>query len=541
MKKITLSIAALLLAVMLCACGTGGDSEKALKLEGNLWKLTTTEDFNKGTLENVVVDETVGNGAVKLADGATEGTFTSAEYEVVDFEYLVASWNAAIEGNSSVEIQARAYIVSHKEGEERGGWTSYLSWGEFGPEIMRACKDANDSAEGHGEKGWAYMNQDTFCIRGVHGATKIQFKAILRQGDKGTSPVLRQISGTTKNSNKGREIAATYAETPYEGTLPNTVHLKAPAYAQSIRDPDIGGSMCNPTTISMLLNARGEDLLPEELAMITLDFKGGVTFGSWSYATSVAGLYGYEAYVQYGDVNIVMQELAKGNSVGMSVKYSNKAGGSYPYLEGAYSSTGGHLISIIGYEYEAGHEGDMDYLYFISGDSFSPSDSTSFHRYKWSQLEKAWENPICYIVSAKKEVEGIVGTDRLDATLEKQTDGTYALMVDGEMMDLTGFTGNKTGALGCGVIGYTVEGVKTNVATDLLDRKYSIKYDNPLQVTANDTWFDLSCFSKTIQLDLDQLLKNAEINQSGETRTITFYFVSSAGKMYTAQLEATKA
>ncbi len=541
MKKLTLSIAALLLAVMLCACGGGESGEKALKLEGNLWKLTTAEDFNNGTLENVVVDETVGNGAIKLADGATEGTFTSAEYEVIDFEYLVASWNAAIEGNSSVEIQARAYIVSHKDGEARDGWTSYLSWGEFGPEMMRACVDANDNAEGHGEKGWAYMNQDTFSVRGVHGATKVQFKAILKKGDNGTSPVLRQISGTTRNSNKGREITPTYAETPYDGALPNKVHLKAPAYAQSIRDPDIGGSMCNPTTMSMMLNARGEDLLPEELAMITLDFKGGVAFGSWSYVTSVAGLYGYEAYAQYGDVNIVMQELAKGNTVGMSVKYSNKTGDSYPYLEGAYSSTAGHLISIIGYEYEAGHEGDMDYLYFISGDSFSPSDANSFHRYKWSQLEKAWANPVCYLVSAKKEVSGIVGMDRHDATLEKQADGTYALMSGGQQVDLTGFCSDKKGKFGCGVIGYTVEGVKTNVATDLLDRKYSIKYDNPLQVTANDTWFDLSCFSKTIALDLDKLLSDAEIKQSGETRTITFYFISSNGHMYTAQLEATKA
>lgn len=540
MKKLTLSITALLLAVMLCACGGGeGGGEKALKLEGNLWKLTTAEDFNKGTLENVVVDETVGNGAIKLADGATEGTFTSAEYEVIDFEYLVASWNAAIEGNSSVEIMARAYIVSHKEGEARDGWTNYLSWGEFGPEIRRACKDGNEDAEGHGDKGWAYMNQDTFCIRGVHGATKVQFKAILKKGDNGTSPVLRQISGTTKNSNKGREITPTYAETPYEGTLPNSVHLKAPAYAQSIRDPDIGGSMCNPTTMSMMLNARGEDLLPEELAMITLDYDGGVAFGSWSYVTSVAGLYGYEAYAQYGSVDILMQELAKGNTMGISVRYSTKPGDKY-YLEGAYGDTSGHLISIIGYEYEAGHEGDMDYLYFISGDSYSPSDANSFHRYKWAHLQKAWANPVCYVVSAQKEVTGTVGTERFDATLEKQDDGTYALMADGKQVDLTGFCASKKSKFGAGVIGYTVEGVKTDVSKDLQDRKYSINYDNALQVTANDTWFDLSCVSKTIALDLDQLLANAEV-KSGETRTMTFYFACSNGKMYIAKLEATKA
>lgn len=540
MKKLILSVSALLLVVLLCACG-GGDTQEALKLEGNLWKLTSAEDFGNGTLENLVVDETVGDGALVLAEGATEGTFTSAEYEVVDFEYLVASWNAEIDGNSSVEIQARAYIVSHKEGEDRDGWTSYLSWGEFGPEIARACQDGNDSAEGHGDKGWAYMNQDTFCIRGVHGATRIQFKAILRQGDNGKSPVLRQINGTTKNTNSGREITPTYAEAPYEGDLPASVHLLAPSYAQSIRDPDIGGSMCNPTTMSMLLNARGEDLLPEELAMLTLDFQGGISFGSWSYVTSVAGLYGYEAYVQYGSKEIMMQELAKGNTVGISVKYSNKANGSYPYLEGAYGSTAGHLISIIGYEYETGHEGDDEYLYFISGDSYSPSDASSFHRYKWTQLEKAWANPILYIVSAEPQVDGISGMDQYAATLEKKDDGTYALKADGQVIDLNGYTTNKTAGFGCGVIGYTVDGVKTDVSRDLLDRKYSIKYDNPLQATANNTWFDLSCYTGILDLDLDELLTEAGIKLSGETRTITFYFISNNGKMYIATLDATKA
>ena len=539
MKKLSLSIAALLLAVMLVACGNGGDGKQALKLEGNLVKLTSTTDFNNGTLENVVVDETVGDGAIKLADGATEGTFTSAEYEITDFEEMVASWNATLAGNASVEIQARAYIVSHKDGEARGDWSGYLTWGEFGPTVQRGGKSSNDGSV-HGGNGWVFMNQDIFSVRGVHGAVKVQFKAILRrEAATDAAPVLRQINATIRNTNSGREIEATYAEKAFEGTLPNKVMNVAPSYAQGIRHPEIGGSICSPTTISMLLNSRDKtlDLLPEEVALNLFDFGNGI-FGNWSYAASFAGLYGYEAYFQYASLDILMQELAKGNTVGMSVKYSNTKNGSYPYLEGSYGSTGGHLISIIGYEYAEGHEGDLNYLYFISGDSYSRSDAYSFHRYKWTQLDKAWgEKRSLYILpSQTPEVVVDRAVARVDATLELVGDNTYALKANGQTIDLTKFDQGMTGVSGRGVIAYTIEGRKVNMPTDLKESSSSIKYENAMQgLTANNIFYydSYSLDGANIKVNPQSLLTGAGI-PAGETPVITFYFIANNGVVYTA-------
>ncbi len=542
MKKITLSIAALLLAVMLCACGTtgnGGD-KNALKLEGNLVKLTSTEDFNKGTVENAVVDETVGNGAVKLADGATEGVFLSAEYSITDFEEMVASWNATLQGKASVEIQARAFITSHNEVDKRGDWSGWLSWGEYGPQVKRSGNSLNDG-DLHDGGSWVFMNQDIFSVRGVHGGTKVQFKAILRRENASDpSPVLRQINATIRNTNKGREIEATYAETPFDGTLPNKVHNVAPAYAQGIRHPQIGGSICSPTTISMLLNARNPqlDLLPEEAALNIYDFGNGI-FGNWAYATSFAGLYGYESYFQYASLEILMQELAKGNTVGMSVKYSNDKSSSYPYLAGSYGSTGGHLITIIGYEYEEGHEGDLNHLYFLSGDSFSFSDATSFHRYKWTQLDKAWgEKRSLYIIpSQTPEIADVRGVQRVQATLELVGNNLFALKADGQTIDLTKFDNNMLGASGRGVIAYTVEGKKVDVSTDLKDSSSSINYDKALQVTANNIFrYDIfSLDGSNLKVNPSSLLTAAQIPE-GETPAITFYFMANNGVMYIAQL-----
>lgn len=540
MKKITLSIAALLLAVMLCACGNsgGGGDDNALKLEGNLVKLTTTEDFQNGTMENVVLDETVGNGAIKLADGATEGTFISAEYSITDFEELVATWNATLQGKGSVEIQARAYIVSHNDADKRGDWSGFLTWGEYGPAILRGGNSNNDG-DVHGGNGWVFMNQDIFSVRGVHGGTKIQFKAILRREKASDpAPVLRQINATLRNSNSGREITPTYAETPYQGDLPDKVHNLSPAYSQLIRHVEIGSNICNPTTITMMLNSRGEDLLPEETALNMHDF-GNRIFGNWAYAASFGGLYGFESYFQYASLDIVMQELAKGNTVGMSVKYSNEVGGKYPYLQGSYSSTGGHLISIIGYEYEEGHEGDLNYLYLISADSFSPSDETSFHRYKWKQLEKAWgENCSTYIMpSQTPEVTDAEGVKRVQATLELIGDNTYALKADGQTIDLSNFDQGMTMSSGHGAIAYTIEGDKVDVATELKKTGYSIIYDNPKQSTANNVfrYKDYKLEGGNLKVDAQSLLTAAQI-PAGEDPTITFYFIANNGVMYIADL-----
>ena len=267
----------------------------------------------------------------------------------------------------------------------------------------------------------------------------MQFRAILRRtGADLPSPVLRQLT----YSIKGGSATPIYAETPVS-SLPIAQLNAAPAYSQMIRDPEIGGSICSPSTITVMLNARNSalDLLPEELALSVQDFNYG--FGNWAFCTSAAGLYGYEAYVQYASKDILLQELANGRSAGISVSYS-PTNGTYPLLEGSYGATGGHLITIVGYEYEGGVMDD-DHLYFYSSDTYSGKDATSFHRYKWTQLNNCWSNRVIYIISASPEADAAVtGVQRFDATLSpKEKEHTYAFMVNGSAFNLSDFTIGK--------------------------------------------------------------------------------------------------
>ena len=347
MKKWVSICAALLLAAgLLAGCAAEKAPEIDRTVHGNLLKVTTADEFRAGTLENLSVRANVGDGAVELADGATEGTFTSVEYDADEFYRMVAGWNASIDEGGSVEVWARA-----KYGET---WTEWLTWGKFTPYESRGTRK-DKKCDG------AYVDEDTFILSKGAG-TQVQLMAVLKRADAADpSPILRQLTMTFS----GGMMAAAYAEEPAT-ELPDRALCEAPAICQEIRYSSIADSICSPTTMTVMLDSRGEVLLPEEIALVCKDH-GENIFGSWSFTCAAGGLYGFNCYCQYADEEILMQELAKGHTCGISVRYSPKNGGGQPKLDGSWDTTGGHLIAIIGYEYEDGVR-DADHLYFFSSD-----------------------------------------------------------------------------------------------------------------------------------------------------------------------------
>ena len=515
-RIIALFTALLMMASLMPSSAFAGEGN----FSGNLLKVTTAADFRAGILTGLEVREDVGNGALVLAEGETEGTFVSAVYSVRAFTKMVASWNAGLYDGTQVEISARA-----RQGED---WSDWLSWGPYSPYISRGSEDNKGGA-------LATLDQDTFTLdSGTADAVQLRAQ-VRRDSAELESPQLRQINLTFA----GGDMTPVYAETAL-AQLPAQALNTAPAYAQGNRHPSISGSICSPTTISVMLNSRdaGLDLLPEELALNIQDEGEGI-FGNWSFCASAPGLYGFESYAQYGSLEILMQELAQGRTVGLSVKYSPNPESSYPYLEGAYSSTGGHLITIIGYEYEDGVQ-DEEHLYFYSSDSYSPTDSgdvKAYHRYKWTQLTNAWRGRMCYIIPSRTQEQGaaVTGVTRVTAQLrQSEIDQTAFTLVDenGVALDMTRFT------KGGGVLGYTVEGIASDMIHGLVATAASVVYPNPMQVTANDTFFyDLTLNDDgSVKLDVNAILAARGIAY-GETRDITVYAFSDRGYLYIAKLE----
>lgn len=406
------------------------------KVSGNLVKFTTGEDFSKGSLNNLTVKSGAGNGGLVLS-GGSKGVFTSGTLSVKPFQQMIASWNADTPAGTRVEIFARCYVDSNKK------WSGWRSWGKWSQSIGRACADGGDSL--------VQMDTDTFQIKGGKTGSRIQLKAELYSTKSGATPVLKQLTASFKNTLSGKKITPTYTKVK----LPKKVQLDTPAYSQIIREPSIANSMCSAVTVCTLLNDRGEDKLPEEIALNCYDtkYKG---FGNWSFSMAAAGAYGYDAYVQYGDLTMLKHELAKGYSVGISVSYSSSSGGKYPYLKnGAAQSTGGHLITITGYKTVKGVD------YFYSSDSAAKSDKESVRCYRADQLDKAWSNKMAYIVHKKENGAGLPGWKSAELKRIKSNSDIYKLYVNGKVVKLEkSFTGNKLKESGAGIVAYYKDGSK---------------------------------------------------------------------------------
>lgn len=436
MKRFAAITLALIMA-LICVPVTAEKADR--EIEGNLAVFTTAEDFAAGTLENVVTDESIGNGAIVLKEGESEGTYTSVVLGTAPFEYMVASWGADTPKGTWIEVSARAYVDMKK------GWTEWLSWGKWSDSVKRGSVS--------GECDLAYMDTDTFTISGKDGetASKIQLKVTLHANADGVSPTVRQLGVTYKNTLEGQYITPVYYGETVE--LPEKVLLDTPAYSQMVREQSIAGSMCSATTICTLLNDRGEDTLPEEIALIDYDsdYDG---FGNWAFSVAAAGSYGYDVYIQYADLDIVRQELAHGYSVGISVKYSSGSNGQYPYLEnGAAGSTAGHLITITGYETIDGVD------YFYSSDSAAGSDAGCLRRYRADQLDAAWSAKVAYIIHDKEENISACNPNRVECELVSAGENEYTLMANGEAVQIgKNFTSAKWKSDGCGIIAYYLEG-----------------------------------------------------------------------------------
>ena len=489
----------------------------------NLLKIKNGE-FIAGHSDGLEIDE---NDCLTLQSGKKTGIYYSPIYEGLDFEYLVASWNAYLPGESTIEVEATAFIATDPmEDPNSGEWSEYLSWGEWGPQIRSGSKSD--------EFDLVYMSVDEFTVitpdsAPNQGATKVQFKATLKQGeDTDEQPILRQVSATWTNTI--RKTAVGYAEAPT--TTASSIRLDAPAYSQMVRDPDIGGSICNPTTLTVMLNQRDPhlDLLPEELALTVQDFEYG--FGNWSYTGSSPGLYGYESYAQYGDFNIIKQELSKGHTVGMSVRYSSYPNGSYPYLEtGATTNTGGHLITLTGFYYDD----DLgDYVYY-STDSAASNDYTSsgeHRRYQEKHLKEASKGSktLIYIIPSDKPVsDKVSGVEKTDAELIP-AGNEYELHADEKQIKLDPmFIEDKQDVLGRGTLAYTIEGIRSPLPEDNVIKS----------LTANNVFFyDNIAVSESgnIEFDVSSAFRENNI-PAGEKRKVTFYVMTNTAKSYIATLE----
>ena len=284
--------------------------------EGSSWQLyLLEEELGEASLDGLSYDET-SHSLVSEEKG--EGSFELGEIDLEPFEYLVISWNSLTPGSSSVEIEARLFH------DDKGEWSQWFSWGVWEKSPRRHSNSGQDSL--------AQLSYDTAWVLGTDtSSSKIELRGKLKEGAS-----LRRIALTTRNTQLEEKSGS---RENHPGAL-----VGESAYSQQIRHPIMADVMCSAVTIATQLDLRGEDYLPEEVALSNYDnHLGG--YGNWAFSVAFAGEAGYKAYVSYADEEELLRLLDEGYPLGMSVAYSDKPGGSLPYLEGAPLTTGGHLIT----------------------------------------------------------------------------------------------------------------------------------------------------------------------------------------------------
>ncbi|MBP5749862.1 MAG: C39 family peptidase [Firmicutes bacterium] len=530
MKRIAASL--LLCAALIfgcCACtATDGPGMVNYSVQGNLLKIEGKSGLLAGKLDGLELSEEGGAACLVLKDGAQEGTFTSPEYMTDDFTHMVASWNAFIYEGGSVEILARAKFG--------GTWTDWLTWGEFTPYASRgSIKNKKCDT--------AYVDVDTFILKDGEQAHHVQVMAVLRRDEEhpdAKSPELRRVCMTFA----GGTMLAAYAEEPVE-ELPVKALCPAPGISQEIRYRSIADSICSPTTMTVMMLSRESDpqaqryaaLLPEMYALMTEDNAEDM-FGNWSYTCSGAGLYGYECYCQYAGKDILMQELAKGHTCGINVVYSNRKSDGLPYLKGCAGSTNGHLITIIGYEYEDGQIDD-EHLYFYSSDSYSDSDDTCYRRYKWTELAQCWTKRIAYIIpSLEREA---VCTDgpfyHIAADLEPAGNNEYRFVCGVNGDGSPAYPDTYDFERGDGFVAWCVDNICTDNTAGGVASDSSVVYEKPMQVYANNTFsYAKMAAGGKVKIDREGITQRAaeQLGIAPEDVFITVFAISPNGYCYTA-------
>ena len=387
----------------------------------NLFFINTYEDFLLGNLENLSIDKNIGTGAIVLSSNNNKyieyGIYTSQVINLKTFKRLLVSWNCETPKGTWIEVQARAFISYYDDNENSTyEWSDWLSFGKWGTHIKRSSK----SPDSH----LAKISTDEFIIKGNYTdtASKIQIRALLHTENTNVTPSIRQFVISYKDNTprlKGIEI-------------PSDKIIDVPSYSQYIRDKNIGSVICSPTSITMLLNRRNENLIVEETAWSCFDYDYEA-FGNWLFNVAFASSLGYESFVEYGNLKSLKREIYSGYPVAVSVKYTNDINNlEYPYIENAPITTAGHILVVRGFEKKDG----IDYV--VVNDPAGKSNESVTRRYKLSEFESAWHrgSNIMYIIH-DKEVE--INNNRIEASLELKNnkENLYSVLVNDTYLDLS--------------------------------------------------------------------------------------------------------
>ena len=302
-----------------------------------------------------------------LDDGALEGTYLSNIYDVADFKSVVGSWGALSSKDATVELEVRCLVD--------GKWSMYISYGKWGLglENKPMANNTNDSL--------VKLSTDEIKLMGTKKGEALQYRVTLRRtSGEIASPCLELVA-----------LAIEYNKYSYPvdiKKLPTSVNHDVPKLNQNIV-PNIGNSICSPTSSTMLLKYKGLSFADKDeyehryIANLVVDHSNDI-FGNWVYNTVTMSAFGVRAYtMRMYSLEELQYHLANIGPVALSVK-----GKMVAYDKDKSYTTGGHLLVATGYYIDNGK------VIFICND---PNISEVYVEYSYETIENVWRM-VAYIV-----------------------------------------------------------------------------------------------------------------------------------------------
>ena len=256
-------------------------------MDKNTFLLQDTEAFMRGELDNVTVAG--GSIVLDLVQGSyvPYGCYTSAPIPMPLFDALWPSWNAATPPGTAVETQVRVLVD--------GNWTAWMAFGKWSLYLKREGTAPR-------ERGPLQLTPDCLLLDSKC-ATQVQLRIYLYSKNEKATPAVHLLGATVRMVDV----------IPSSGRPVNrTLHLMP--YLQKRRAPVLAPWMDLAISLVSLTNRWGADILPEEFAQALRDWRkpDGCDCRNLGFAAAAAGSWGFPAWLCWGGLNILRDEMRKG-------------------------------------------------------------------------------------------------------------------------------------------------------------------------------------------------------------------------------------
>ncbi len=261
--------------------------------------------------------------SIKLQDGVVSGyVILKSQFSQSPFNEGLPSWNGtAPDNNSGFKVQMRFPYGST--------WSPWLTVGYWKSNIW--------SSYGSTSYGGGFIDYDFVKLNSYQSLW--QFKIIMtRTSAVQPSPTLHALSFFVSDSRTTTSvnIANIVSDNPAEIFIPTEF-----VYQYGV-DPVIGGDICSPTSVSMILKSYSIDVDPYQFALDTRDPYFNM-FGIWPRVVQNASEFGLDgAVTRYRTWSEAREVLANGGRIAMSVGQPLYAG--HLFMLAGFTSDGRPIV-----------------------------------------------------------------------------------------------------------------------------------------------------------------------------------------------------